>query len=180
MLALSACLHYGRVLHRYLVRRLRDREIARDLEQEVYLRLLRVSDATLVRDPRAYAYRIATNVVYEYHQREERHAIVYDSDAIAQWDEHAVDSGELPGDPLAEQMDHRRSLKNALARVPERWQAAFILHTRDGMTYPEIATQLRISPSTVKKYVTAAFLTLRRDVQVGDAEPQIEGKQHGS
>ena len=56
--------HRGR-LYQYLRRRLANEEDAQDLAQEAYLRLLRVSRTELVRDPQAYLYRVARNLVYE-------------------------------------------------------------------------------------------------------------------
>src|SRR5688500_4303141 len=141
VLAASACAHFGKMLRRYLLRRLRNGEVARDIEQEVYLRLLRIADATMVRDPKAYMYRIASNVVYEHLQREFKQGIVFDSEAVLDWDDHALEAG----DPLAEQLDKERRLKAALARVPLRARSAYIMHTRDGMTYPEIAAELSVS-----------------------------------
>lgn len=54
---------YDRELHGFLLRRLRGRaESSEDIRQEVYLRMLRFTDAELVREPRAYLYRVARNV----------------------------------------------------------------------------------------------------------------------
>jgi DNA-directed RNA polymerase specialized sigma24 family protein len=47
---------YGKALHRYLMRRLSNAEAARDLAQEVYLRLLRVPDAAAIRTLQAYVF----------------------------------------------------------------------------------------------------------------------------
>lgn len=61
----------------YLATRLKDGTDAQDLSQEVYLRLLRVDDVYLIRDPRRFALRVATNVANEWgrlsrHRLEER------------------------------------------------------------------------------------------------------------
>ena len=56
----------GRRLLRYLAARLRDGTEADDLAQEAYLRLLRMDNAMLIRDPRSFALRVATNVATEW------------------------------------------------------------------------------------------------------------------
>jgi DNA-directed RNA polymerase specialized sigma24 family protein len=53
-------------LWRYFVRRVRRRSDAEELAQEVYLRLLRVADADALRNPEAYLYAIAANLLKEH------------------------------------------------------------------------------------------------------------------
>src|SRR5262245_52419330 len=86
-LAASVFRHYGKALQQYLMRRLRGDQQVRDLEQEVYLRLLRVKDSELVLDPQAYMYRIASHVVHEFKQRAQQEVVTFDSQAVDEWDE---------------------------------------------------------------------------------------------
>ena len=51
----------GRDLLRFLASRLPNAADAEDLAQEVYLRLMRIDDVGLIRDPRAFALRVAAN-----------------------------------------------------------------------------------------------------------------------
>jgi DNA-directed RNA polymerase specialized sigma24 family protein len=51
---------YDRELRGFLLRRLRGQaQLSEDVRQEIYLRMLRFTDAALVRDARAYLYRVA-------------------------------------------------------------------------------------------------------------------------
>jgi DNA-directed RNA polymerase specialized sigma24 family protein len=52
---------HGRALQAYLSRRLRID--APDLAQEVYVRMLRVSDPEAIRNPQLYLYTVASNLV---------------------------------------------------------------------------------------------------------------------
>ncbi len=70
-LAEAVCSDYGSQLQRYLIGCLRHAQNARDLEQEVYLRLLRVPPTELVHNPQGYVYRIAAHVVHEFRMRDE-------------------------------------------------------------------------------------------------------------
>jgi RNA polymerase sigma-70 factor (ECF subfamily) len=91
-LAQTAATDYGAELQRYLMRRLRDAQNARDLAQEVYLRLLRVGSGEHVQDRRAYLYRIASHVVYEFRMRARQALVSFDSEAVDEWAEHAADA----------------------------------------------------------------------------------------
>ncbi len=154
---------FGTALRRYLLRRLRTvPHDARDLEQEVYLRLLRVEDAELVRDPQAYMYRIASHVVYEFNQRAREERITFDSDAVDAW-------ADRPSQPLPEgfdeQLSAQRQLERMLSILPPRCCAVFVLHMRDGMTHAEVAQKLGISVHSVKKHVFRAFSALRAEIR---------------
>src|SRR3954467_4222821 len=91
--AASTCEQYHAELHRFLMRRLHSAQQAQDLAQEAYLRLLRVEHSELIRQPRAYLYRIAVNLVSEFRLRAKREPITYDSESLEQLAEIAcVDS----------------------------------------------------------------------------------------
>ena len=52
-------------LEAFFHRRLRARQDAADLVQEVYLRMLRVKDADAIHNPEGYLFTVATHLVYE-------------------------------------------------------------------------------------------------------------------
>jgi RNA polymerase sigma-70 factor (ECF subfamily) len=53
-------------LQSFFQRRIRSKASAPDLAQEVYLRMLRVSDPSSIRNPAVYLYTVANNLVKEY------------------------------------------------------------------------------------------------------------------
>jgi len=143
----------GTRLKRYLRSRLASEADAQDLAQEAYLRLLRVKDPKLIRDPVAYLFRIARNLVYELYT-----TLPPVSDSI--------DDVELTADGMSveesvecgQQMDRLQTVMDKLA---PKCRAAIIMHRRDGMTYEEIATALGVSPAMVKKYLSQGLSRCR-------------------
>jgi RNA polymerase sigma-70 factor (ECF subfamily) len=148
---------YYTELHRFLVRRLRGSQQAQDLAQEAYLRLLRVERAELVRQPRAYLYRIAVNLVSEFRLRARREPITYDSETVAELAEIA--GVETNSD--AQRAADAEQVEALLEQLPPLYRAILILRKRDGLSYPEIAQQLDISVHTVKKYLARAVAKCR-------------------
>src|SRR5215475_4498893 len=57
---------HRRALQAYFHRRIRTKSDAPDLAQEVYLRMLRVSDPDAIRNPQLYLYTVASNLVKEH------------------------------------------------------------------------------------------------------------------
>jgi len=153
----SACEQYHAELHRFLMRRLKGSHHAQDLAQEAYLRLLRVERAELVRQPRAYLYRIAANLISEFRLRARREPVVFDSDAVAQAAEYVADTPPDTGD----RSDDAQQIELILEQLPPLYRAIFVLRKRDGLSYQEIARQLDISVHTVKKYLARAVAKCR-------------------
>jgi RNA polymerase sigma-70 factor (ECF subfamily) len=148
-------------LQRFLMRRLDQAQDAQDLAQEVYLRLLRVDSADLIRKPESYVYRIAAHVVYEFRLREEREkaCMTINSDVLQQLSEH-VEDGSIHD--LSREASTERDLEKALRRLPPLEQAIVLLQKRDGLSYAEVAEKLELSVHTVKKYLFRALLRLRQ------------------
>jgi RNA polymerase sigma-19 factor, ECF subfamily len=148
---------YAKSLHRFLMRRLSSAEGARDLAQEVYLRLVRVPQNHLIRYPQAYLFRIASNLVYELQLRERRDPVTFDSRIVDYAAQRVSDPAQGPG----EQISLERQLESMLARLPPLYAAILVMKKRDGLSYEEIARELGISIHTVKKYISRAVAQVR-------------------
>jgi RNA polymerase sigma-70 factor (ECF subfamily) len=140
-------------LHRFLVRRLRGRQDAGDLAQEVYLRLLRVEKNELVRQPLAYVYAVASHVAHQFRMRAEQSPVTFDSEVM---ERVAEDPERVLPDQLAEHLNAQRTVERLLEDLPPMHRAVLVLCKRDGLSYEEIAQNLNLSVHTVKKYVYEA------------------------
>jgi RNA polymerase sigma-19 factor, ECF subfamily len=154
--------HYLRLMH-YILRRVSDRQDAKDLMQEIFEQLVRAQQANLtevVREPVKYLYGIAANVVSDHLKRtgRQRRRLVVDSEMLDSLNEQLANA--CP-DYLAERLSDERSLERALATLAPTHRQVLVLTSRDGLSYAEAARQLRISVDTVKKYAHEAKVQLR-------------------
>jgi len=139
-------------LVRYLRYRLPNAEDARDLAQEAFFRLLRRSQDTLLQNPEAYLFRIASNLAYEQRLKHTTDPLPQDDDLIDPASE--TEAG-------AERQQRLERLSRILQALPALPRAALILQRRDGMTYSEIAAELNISTHMVKKHLFVALVRCR-------------------
>lgn len=152
----------------FLGRRVRRAADAPDLAQEVYLRFLRADRADLIRNPEAYLYTIALNLVREQAVLDQR------------W-KHTVDATESAADPALvdlrtpeEDIDRAARLHRIEALIetlPPKFQAVLILQYRDGLTYEQIGTRLGVTTHTVKKYVVQGLALCRKRLSRSEGRP---------
>lgn len=152
-------LAHERELQVYLTRKLRDADTAADLTQETFLRFAEQSRCNSIAGitagithERSYLYRTAHNLAVDYIRREKSRKTdrMGESDLIDLADDCPSPERTVAGH------DELAFIRQALSELPERTQQVFKLARIDGLTYPEVAKQLRISDSSVQKHLAKA------------------------
>ena len=139
-----------------------------DLAQEVYLRILRIPQPELVANPQAYLYRVAVNVAAEWRQRAAQ-ALEHSSeplDDLAATRNLERETGDTERD---------KTVQEALADLPIASRTAVILHTRDGLTYEQIAEHMGVTRRAVKRYIANGYANLRERLQAIAPTPALGG-----
>jgi RNA polymerase sigma factor (sigma-70 family) len=149
-------------LQAFFLRRLRIKSDAGDLVQEVYLRMLRVADPQAIRNPEAYLFTVAGNLLRENavaDRRQAQHAAVEDAEASPQL-------AHIPG--FETDLDTERRVARLCEVIEElspKCLAAVVMQYRHELSYEEIAARLNISPRMVKKYLTQALNHCRKRME---------------
>jgi RNA polymerase sigma factor (sigma-70 family) len=154
---------HGADLHAYLTRRLRSKDGASDLAQEVFVRFMRIDRSEWVRKPAAYLTQIANQVVAEFRLQQSR-IPVDGSDVL----EKAEADGKLLADiDLLEAEHAKRELQRLLPKLSSDHRTVFLLRKRDGFSTHEIAKIMRISHYKVKRYLVQANAKLDEELREG-------------
>ena len=149
--------HSG-ALQSFFRQRVRGAAETQDLAQEVYLRLLRISETEVIRNPEAYLFTVASNLLKEHVVLEKRRGWSVEPNDVA---DELLD--EKPTfDDLADGQLRARRLSEVLAQLGPKCRLAVLLKYRDGLSYEEIGAQLDISANMVKKYLVTALAHCRK------------------
>ena len=149
---------HHRALQAFFYRRIRGKSQAPDLVQEVYLRMLRVSDIDAIHNPEAYLYTVAANLAKEHAVLERRQQGAVDPDDIGIQDL----LGELPTADRELDTDRRVArLRTVLKQLTPKCRAAVALRYRQELSYEEIGERLGVSSNMVKKYLVQALAHCR-------------------
>ena len=150
--------HRG-ALQTFFQRRIRSKADAPDLAQEVYVRMLRISDQEAIRNPVHYLYTVANNLVKEHAVLDRRQASGIDIDEAPAHEELET----LPAfDGDLDTTQRVTRLGVVLKQLRPKCRAAVELRFTHGLSYRAIATHLGVSPQMAKKYVTQALGHCRR------------------
>jgi RNA polymerase sigma-70 factor (ECF subfamily) len=136
-------------LHNLLRRMLGNSFDAADLAQDVYLRLLKRGSVPAAEVSRCYLTQIAKGLVIDLYRRRQ------------------LEAGHLEGlkqlcEPLAPSEEARALMLEALAQIdtalhaqPAKARQALLLYKLNGMGHRAIATELKVSVSSVEKYISS-------------------------
>jgi RNA polymerase sigma factor (sigma-70 family) len=146
-------------LQAFLFKRVRRQADAAELAQEVYLRMMRITDMDSIRNPEAYLYTVASNLAKEHARRDRRDAGTLDVEDPLIQEQLAV----LPS--MASDLDTEiriKRLREVLQQLSPKCQAAVVMQYWHGMRYEDIAQRLGVSTNMVKKYLSQGLLHCRR------------------
>lgn len=147
-------------LIRFLTARCGDAAAAEDVVQDVWIRLQGLSDEAVleVRQPSAFLYRLAANLVLD-RAKARRRAGARDLEwrraRLSSDDDEASDAPSAEDAAWARQKLSR--VMAVLDRLPPKTAEAFRLHRFEGLPQAEVADRMGVSRSSVEKYVAAAL-----------------------
>lgn len=144
-------------LVRQLTRKTGCRELARELANETFVRLLRLAPGNLgrIEQPEAFLRRVSSNLLRDWGRAKTLR-------------DRSLPSLELVSDQqldqlaLLESRDTLRRLELAVSRMKPRTREIFLAHRIDGLTYAEIATRTGISVKGVEKQMSKAIAKIDR------------------
>ncbi|EGL54929.1 RNA polymerase, sigma-24 subunit, ECF subfamily [Methylophaga aminisulfidivorans MP] len=144
-------------LHRWLRNKLQCDELARDLVQSTFVRLLlKPETINELKQPRAYLTTIAHGLVNDHWRRQ--HVEQAYLEALALYPEELCPSEEH----RAIALDTLMELVSLLANMKKPVHDAFILSQIEGLTYRQISDKLGVSERTIKTYMADAMLQCLR------------------
>jgi RNA polymerase sigma-70 factor (ECF subfamily) len=159
---------YERPVFSLIYRMVRDREIAEDLAQETFIKVLNAIDSYRPEHKfSSWIFKIANNAAIDHLRRREPDLLSLDGapDAVSAERQEATslqvrDLGESPLDEL-EARELGSHIETAIARLRPEYRACIMLRHVEGRPYEEIAAILDLPLGTVKTYIHRARGELR-------------------
>ena len=145
-------------LLKYLTARFANREEAKDIAQEAWLRIYSLDHPEALTNPKAFLFQTASNLAIDKLRRVklEQRYIQQESEA------EGLSSGDtVTVENNVENQNRLTIINRALYELPVKCRQAFYMHRARGYSYPEIAKELDVSTSMVEKYIIQALKYFR-------------------
>jgi RNA polymerase sigma-70 factor (ECF subfamily) len=152
-------LHYFSELRTFLRRRVGCREIATELTQETFIRIMSYPDET-IQNARAMLYRIAGNLVVDYYRAHMKHPEKVCIDDLPLHELPTTDLTDPARVVCARQILEKLCI--AVEELPPQCHRAFVMHKFDGYSHVEIAQKLGVTRNAVEKLLIRALVQLRQ------------------
>lgn len=153
---------YGRRLRRFFTQRLRNREDAPDLAQEVFLRLMRVEHHESIRSPEAYLFTVASHVLHQHTLRQTSTPVSVDISEVFAALQLVSDDDPLARADALEALDQ---VERALSKLPPKVSSTLLLHRLGGLSIEEISREIGMSRAAAKKYLARALMQCREALE---------------
>ena len=145
------CQRYGPMVMRRCRHILRDEQEAADVSQDVFVKLLQHRERLEAQFPSSLLYRIATNLSLNRIRDGGRRPTLPGDEFL-----YSVASLEEPGAGV----EARSVLRQLFGKQPESSRVIAVLHFQDGLTLEEVAREVGMSVSGVRKRLRALRQTL--------------------
>lgn len=140
--------YYHRLLRYFNRAAAGDRDAARDLTQEVFLRVSRTAIPLIPENQLAgWLFKIARNVALDHHRQRRRRP--------------ETDLGDAPEGTKGAQQEMALALRQALATLCDLDRDVFLLREVSGLSREEIATACELTPDAVRSRIHRTRLELR-------------------
>jgi len=149
---------YHDLLYQHAYNKLKDRDEANDVIQEVFVKLWNMKAGTQVQNLSAYLYTMVRNQIFSLIQHKEVVSVY--SKSFQDFKE----SGSMEADYLIREKQLNEIINREIAALPPRMREIFELSRKDYLSNKQIAEKLNLSEHTVADQIKKALKQLRLKV----------------
>lgn len=136
-------------LYRFLLKNIRDEEVARDLVQDSFLKLWEKRSAVEAAKSKSYLFTTAYHTMIDFIRKSSKNT----SYEMVEYKEESYEKGYS---------DLKEILNEAVEKLPVDQKAVVLLRDYEGYSYKEIAEITDLTESQVKVYIYRARLFLKK------------------
>jgi RNA polymerase sigma-70 factor, ECF subfamily len=162
---------YLKSLYNFVYQMVRDKEVAEDITQDVFVKMWKKMSAFDSRWKfRTWLYTIAKNTAYDFLKKKKAIPFVaFEKEDGANILEFIEDKDALYSENFLKVMDDKKDAQDFLNNVSPQIKTLLILHHNQGFSLVEIAQIMGHSPNTIKSKYHRAILELRRQISSKNA-----------
>lgn len=147
---------HSSILYRHAIKMIKDREVARDVIQEVFTNLwINRNIIKFNTSPRNYLYTAVRNKILDIIAKDKS-----EKKYIASLEEF-IHQGNYTTDNIIREKELAKVINQEISNLPSKMRAVFELSRKEHKSYAEIAQELGMAENTVRKHITKALSRIR-------------------
>lgn len=149
--------YHHQLLSNFVYGKVQCKDLSQDIMQELYLKLAKMPDVTIIKKPKSYLMQMACRIIADHFRKTSNlHETGHDEtfDKLSQ-SNYSPENKQINKDLLDK-------LHMTLTKLPQEKRDILLLHRVNGWSYKEIALQKKRSLSWVEKSVADAMLLLNQ------------------
>jgi len=157
---------HKRDIFRFILSKVKDKELASDLTQDVFVKLFKSADWYQPTGKfRSWLVRLAQNICIDYHRKYLK-ASILSLNSTNKTDEELSLADQIEDESAnpereTEFIELQKVIESALDSLSEEQRTAFVLCQYQGMSYREIASLQKVPVGTVKSRIHQALIKVR-------------------
>lgn len=152
-------LQYYNEISYYLQKLTGDKNLAKDLTQDTYVKVLQNNQNLDENFPKAYLYKIAKNLVIDKVRKDK-----YLPQVEYKEEKNFIEEEQRPESLISEE-NRKLRLRESIESLSPRNKKAFVLYYYKGYTRSEISELMNISRNAVEKNITRATLKIKEQMK---------------
>jgi len=134
------------------------RDVAEDVTQSAYVKVLEMSGEAVIRQPVSYCFQVVRHLAIDHRRRLMLESHVFMDESQGQ----AVPAKQSSPEQAVIAQEHVMLVETVLRSLPQRTRKAFTMYRVSGLTQREIAKQLDVSPTLVNFMIRDAVEALKQ------------------
>lgn len=154
---------YYKEIFSFVKKKVSSKQIAEDITQETFTRVIQSSNANAIKNERAFLYRVAKNVIIDQIRKKKNiNEVCFNEEEFVQ-DENKTEEKII--------LDNQtQQLMSKIDNLAKKRKQAFILHVLKGYSKKEVADLMDLSLSAVEKHITRATIQLKDELKERNCE----------
>ena len=156
-------INYYKEIFLYVKKTVLDKNVAEDITQEAFVRVIKNTSNKKIENERAFLYRVAKNIIIDQFRKRTKVTEVCFND-IEYFEEDNQTQDKIIQD------DQQLHLMIEIDKLAKKRKQAFVLHIIEGYSRKEVATLMNLSLNSVEKHISRASNQIKENMRIKEGE----------
>ncbi|MCJ8326081.1 MAG: RNA polymerase sigma factor [Campylobacterales bacterium] len=156
-------INYYKEIFLYVKKTVLDKNVAEDITQEAFVRVIKNTSNKKIENERAFLYRVAKNIIIDQFRKRTKVTEVCFNDR-----EYFEEDNQTQDKII--QDDQQLHLMIEIDKLAKKRKQAFVLHIIEGYSRKEVAAMMNLSLNSVEKHISRASNQIKENMRIKEGE----------